>query len=321
MFFCQKPHQNLFLTRLPHGHIGSPLSNRHALLAWLALLGGMTLTPVAAQPSSQALAQRCWADSSVWRTRPDLREPMSVRIGNLRSGDTVPSPFWLDFGVRGMGIIPAGTAHAQAGHHHVLIDTPLPSSHLDKIPFSNNYRHFGKGQTGTLLELPPGQHTVRLLFADHEHRPYFVYSPEISFTVAGARTDPPPVVNSANYAQSCQHWLAFEMTRPHVAEPHVYLRNVRANDVLPRLSVIGLGVVGFGVAPTDAKLPGTGHFEVITSQAGQVVKFQRLVKGNTETLLELAPGNYQLQVNFVDANGMKLLTAVNVPVRVAGEPG
>ena len=103
---------------------------------WLALLGCMALMPVAAQPSTQALTQRCWADSSVWRTRPDLREPMSVRIGNLRNGDTVPSPFWLDFGVRGMGIIPAGTAHAAAGHHHVLLDTPLPMSHVDKIPFA-----------------------------------------------------------------------------------------------------------------------------------------------------------------------------------------
>jgi hypothetical protein len=162
---------------------------------------------------------------------------------------------------------------------------------------------------------------VRLLFADHEHRPYFVYSPEISFTVAGARTDPAPVISSSNYAPTCSRWLAYEMTRPHPTEPHLYLRNIRANDVLPALSVIGLGVVGFGVAPTDANLSGTGHFELVATKAGQVVKGQRLVTGNTETLLELAPGNYQLQVNFVDAAGKKLLSAVNVPVRVAGEPG
>jgi hypothetical protein len=221
MHLCHKSHQSCLSRRLPSWQIGLHLLNGLTLPAWLVLLGCMTLTPVAAQPTTQALAQRCWADSSVCRTRPDLREPMSVRIGNLRNGDAVPSPFWLDFGMRGMGIIPAATAHAKAGHHHVLIDTPLPNSHVDQIPFSNNYRHFGKGQTGTLLELPPGKHTVRLLFADHEHRPYFVYSPEISFTVASARTDPSPVVSSANYAQSCQRWLAYEMTRPHLAEPHV----------------------------------------------------------------------------------------------------
>lgn len=288
---------------------------------WLALLGAIAVTPAMAQPSTQALSQRCWADSIVWRTRPDLREPISVRIGNLRNGDTVPSPFWLDFGVRGMGIIPAGTAHAAAGHHHVLIDTPLPMSHVEQIPFSNKYRHFGKGQTGTLLELPPGRHTLRLLFADHEHRPYFVYSPEISFTVEGARTGPAPVINSSNYAQTCSRWLTYEMTQPRTTEPHVYLRNVRANDVLPALSVIALGVVGFGVAPSDANLPGTGHFELIASKAGEVVQVQRLVKGNTETLLDLAPSNYQLQVTFVDAAGKKLLSVVNLPVRVTNEPG
>ena len=321
MPFYAKSQQGCLVHRFLVWHIGLRLPNGLTLLVWLVLLGCMKVTPLAAQPLNQALAQRCWADSSVWRTRPDLREPMSVRIGNLRKGDTVPSPFWLDFGVRGMGIIPAGTAHAQAGHHHVLIDTPLPSSHVDQIPFSNNYRHFGKGQTGTLLDLPPGLHTVRLLFADHEHRPYFVYSPEISFTVAGARSDPAPVISKNNYAQSCARWLAYEMTRPHPTEPHVYLRNIRANDVLPTLSVIGLGVVGFGVAPTDANLAGTGHFEVIASKAGQVVTVQRLVKGNTETLLELAPGNYQLQVSFVDAAGKKLLAAVNVPIRVASDSG
>ena len=235
-----------------------------ALPAGLALLGAMAVTPAMAQPSAQALSQRCWADSIVWRTRPDLREPISVRIGNLRNGDTVPSPFWLDFGVRGMGIIPAGTAHAAAGHHHVLIDTPLPMSHVEQIPFSNKYRHFGKGQTGTLLELPPGRHTLRLLFADHEHRPYFVYSPEISFTVEGARTGPAPVINSSNYAQTCSRWLTYEMTQPRTTEPHVYLRNVRANDVLPALSVIALGVVGFGVAPSDANLPGTADADCRT---------------------------------------------------------
>jgi hypothetical protein len=51
------------------------------------------------------------------------------------------------------------------------------------------------------------------------------------------------------------------------------------------------------------------------------VQVQRLVKGNTETLLELTPGDYQLQVNFVDTNGKKLLTPVNLPVRVTKQPG
>ncbi len=308
---------------VPQASTQRGLSRRHLLPAWMALLACLSLVSVAAQTaptSAAALTQRCWAESSVWRTRADLREPTTVRVGNLRDGDTVPSPFWLDFGVRGMGIIPAGNAHAKAGHHHVLLDTPLPKSHLEKIPFSDKYRHFGKGQTGALLDLAPGKHTLRLLFADHDHRPYFVYSREISFTVEGKRSDPAPVIDSNNYAPTCARWLAHNMTQPHSAEPHVYLRNVHANDVLPALSVIGFGVVGYGVAPADTPVAGTGHFELMASKAGEVFLTQRLVKGNTETLLELTPGSYQLQLSFVNAAGNKLLTAINLPVRVTAEP-
>lgn len=323
MSICHSPIQICNARHVPQASIPKGLTRWHCLPAWMALLGCLSLEAVTAQTApvaAAALTQRCWAESSVWRTRPDLREPTTVRVGNLRDGDTVPAPFWLDFGVRGMGIIPAGHAHAKAGHHHVLLDTPLPKSHLEKIPFSDKYRHFGKGQTGTLLDLTPGRHTLRLLFADHEHRPYFVYSREISFTVEGKRSDPPPVIDSNNYAPSCARWLAYDMTQPRPAEPHVYLRNIHANDVLPPLSVIGLGVVGYGVAPADTPVAGGGHFELVASKAGEVLVTQRLVQGNTETLLELAPGAYQLQVSFVNADGKKLLTAINLPVRVTGQP-
>lgn len=63
----------------------------------------------------------------------------------------------------------------------------MPINPGDQIPFNDFRRHCGKGQTGAVVSLPPGPHRVRLLFANHEHRPYFVFSPEVHITVRGPR--------------------------------------------------------------------------------------------------------------------------------------
>ena len=132
--------------------------------AGLALLASLAR----AEPlPSDPLERQCWLAHTSQRTAVDLREPVSVHFSNLKTGYRVRSPFWVEFGIRGMGVIPAGNVNDKAGHHHILIDTPLPRDHTAPIPFSDTHKHFGKGQTGTELNLPPGRHTLRLLFADH----------------------------------------------------------------------------------------------------------------------------------------------------------
>jgi hypothetical protein len=74
------------------------------------------------------------------------------------------------FGLKGMGIAPAGIKFDNTGHHHLLVDTNLADVKLDApLPANDNIRHFGKGQTETELTLPPGKHTLQLLFADYLH--------------------------------------------------------------------------------------------------------------------------------------------------------
>jgi hypothetical protein len=72
-----------------------------------------------------------------------------------------------------MGIAPAGYRKDGTGHHHLLIDSPMPLDLEKPIPFSDKYRHFGGGQTETVLDLAPGKHTLQLLFADQDHTPMF----------------------------------------------------------------------------------------------------------------------------------------------------
>ncbi len=79
--------------------------------------------------------------------------------------------FWLRMGARGIGVAPAGVEKANTGHHHVIINSPLPPFDED-IPADNNHLHFGAGQSEARVELPPGTHTLQLLMGDHNHVPH-----------------------------------------------------------------------------------------------------------------------------------------------------
>jgi hypothetical protein len=99
-------------------------------------------------------------------------------------GATVSSPVIVRFGLRGMGVAPAGIAMENTGHHHLLIDAAPPPFDMP-VPADANHVHFGKGQTETQVTLAPGRHTLQLLLADHLHIPHDppVLSKAITITV------------------------------------------------------------------------------------------------------------------------------------------
>ncbi len=89
-----------------------------------------------------------------------------------KDGETVQNPVKVVFGLSGMGVCPAGLQKNNTGHHHLLIDTGLPSFG-DPIAKDENHRHFGGGQTEAVIEFEPGTHTLQLLLGDHNHIPHF----------------------------------------------------------------------------------------------------------------------------------------------------
>ena len=90
-------------------------------------------------------------------------------IGWPNDGEVIKAqPFRVWFGLRNMGVAPAGVTKENTGHHHLLIDVDLPPAD-QPIPNDRNHLHFGGGQTETTLELPPGQHTLQLVMGDHAH--------------------------------------------------------------------------------------------------------------------------------------------------------
>ncbi len=102
----------------------------------------------------------------------------------INAGRLADGGFRVWFGLRNMGVAPAGVDIPNTGHHHLLIDVGLPP--LDQeIPSDKNHLHFGHGQTETVLQLPPGRHTLQLLLGDKNHFPHNppVYSKIITITV------------------------------------------------------------------------------------------------------------------------------------------
>jgi hypothetical protein len=110
----------------------------------------------------------------------------TVYFINLKDGDTVTSPFKVQFGLTGMGVAPVGRQTPNTGHHHLIIDTKLSDEELKKpIAADAKHVHFGGGQTETMVTIPPGSHTLQIVLGDWSHIPHNppVMSAAITVTV------------------------------------------------------------------------------------------------------------------------------------------
>lgn len=100
-------------------------------------------------------------------------------------GQRLHGAFWCRFGLRNMGVAPAGVANPNTGHHHLLIDVDEPLNTAVAITADKKHVHFGAGQTETRLELPRGRRTLQLVLGDPLHVPFDppVVSRRITITV------------------------------------------------------------------------------------------------------------------------------------------
>ncbi|MGH8159062.1 MAG: DUF4399 domain-containing protein [Rhodanobacter sp.] len=95
-----------------------------------------------------------------------------VYIISPADGATVGQEFSVRFGLKGMGVAPAGVAREHTGHHHLLVDVKELPPAGQPIPKDGNHLHFGGGQTETVLKLKPGTHTLQLELGDENHVPF-----------------------------------------------------------------------------------------------------------------------------------------------------
>jgi Domain of unknown function (DUF4399) len=119
------------------------------------------------------------ADSGHWP------KDAEVYFISPHNGATVKSPVVVRFGLKGLGVAPAGVKFENTGHHHLLVDVDLPADHEAPLPVTDNIKHFGKGQTETSLTLAPGKHTLQLVVGDENHIPHEppLVSKKITITV------------------------------------------------------------------------------------------------------------------------------------------
>ncbi len=142
-------------------------------------LVAMALISAAVLTTALAASQPSWAGDT-----PAAKNAY-LYIGWPNEGEVLNSRrFRVWFGLRNAGIAPAGVAKPNTGHHHLIIDAPLPPFD-EEIPSDKNHLHLGAGQTEAIVELSPGTHTLQLLFADHDHIPHNppIFSPVRTITV------------------------------------------------------------------------------------------------------------------------------------------
>ena len=207
---------------------------------------------------------------------------------DLKDGTTVPAKLKIYFGLRNMGVAPAGSDRENSGHHHLLIDTELPP--LDQpIPNDFNHLHFGAGQTETEITLKPGAHTLQLLMGDKDHIPHTppVMSPLVRVRVVdpSARKPAPP-------------------------DARVYFVGLDDGSVIPQKATIRFGLVNMGVAPAGIDKPNTGHHHLLIDTKLPPLDdpipndFNHLHfgAGQTEAIVTLSPGRHTLQLLLGDEN-------------------
>jgi hypothetical protein len=96
----------------------------------------------------------------------------AVYIISPTDGATVGRHVTVRFGLKGMGVAPAGVSKDGTGHHHLLVDVQQLPAAGQPIPNDAQHIHFGGGQTETTITLTPGTHTLQLELGDAHHVPF-----------------------------------------------------------------------------------------------------------------------------------------------------
>jgi hypothetical protein len=239
----------------------------------------------------------------------------------LKDGDTLPTKATLHFGLRAMGVAPAGSDRANSGHHHLIVDAPTPALNTE-IPNDFQHLHFGAGQTETEISLTPGEHTLQLVFGDKNHVPHSppVLSERIKVKVADAAPPPAPAAAAGG-------------RKPSPKDAKVYFIYPTDGAYISPNPVIRFGLLNMGVAPAGFDKPNTGHHHLLVDAELPALDqpipndFNHLHfgAGQTEAKITLPLGQHKLRLLFADSvhvahNPPVYSDVINVTVTESGRP-
>ncbi len=204
----------------------------------------------------------------------------SVAFFDPLDGATVSSPFEVVLAATGLVVEPSGEINDGAGHFHILVDTDFVAAG-EVIPTDDQHLHYGKGQTTVSLELPPGEHTLRLQFADGTHTALEGEQFRDTITVIVEESAVAPTVRFAQPDDGATVSSPFE---------------------------VAMEATGLVVEPSGEINDGAGHFHILVDTdfvaAGEVIptdeQHLHYGKGQTIVSLELSPGGHTLRLQFAD---------------------
>ncbi len=250
---------------------------------------GVLAQPAPATEASEVL-------NHPWVEPPPNRQAEAY-FSNLNDGDSRVAPFVLRFGLSMRGLVPAGKTAGRAGHHHLLINQPLPLDFKKPLPFTEQYIHFGKGQMETVVNLKPGTYTLNLLLADQGHIPYFVFSKPVRVTITAQ--DP-------------------KLTPASVQGPkRVEILGLADKQAVKGPFRVQFHASGYNIAHQQANVADSGHFRLVLERGGKkdVLDFRQ---GQTEVWLNPPRGDYALRLELLDnASEQPLATAAPLRINVA----
>lgn len=209
-----------------------------------------------------------------------------VYFPDLKDGAVVEPKFTVHFGLKNMGVAPAGSDRPNSGHHHLVIDADLPP--LDEpIPNDPHHLHFGAGQTEATITLPPGDHTLQLLFGDKDHIPHS-----------------PPLFSQ----RITVHGPAAEERLPSPSGAREYFIGLHDGDSVPQNVTLHFGLQGMGVAPATIEKANTGHHHLLIDVGLPPLnepipsdpKHLHFGAGQTEAVVTLPLGKHKLQLLLGD---------------------
>jgi hypothetical protein len=237
----------------------------------------------------------------------------AVYFIDLKDGATIGPQTTIHFGLRGMGVAPAGSDRPNTGHHHLLVDADLPP--LDQpIPNDFNHLHFGAGQTEVDLTLSPGPHTLQLLLGDKNHVPHSppVMSERIHVTVAeappalAAQAAPAPAAPAAEAAAAPEA----PARRPSAPGAREFIVFPADGATVPLTFTVRFGLANMTVARAGVDTPNSGHHHLLIDTPlpplDQPIPSDEnhlhFGAGQSEATITLTPGRHTLQLLLGDAD-------------------
>ena len=209
-------------------------------------------------------------------------EPVAQRVffRQPTNNAIIPPTSVVKMGAEGLVVQPSGEINPGAGHMHILVDTDfVPAGEV--IITDEQHLHFGDGSIEAELMLPPGDHTLRLQFADGAHIALEGEQFQDEITVLVAENAASPSVR--------------------------FVQPTDGETVSSPLEVV-MAATGLVVEPSGEIHQGSGHFHILVDTdfvpAGEVIitdeQHLHFGGGQLTTSLDLAAGEHILRLQFAD---------------------